>query len=144
MRDAPEIVHGITQQPAYQFTLDRVSMPHLGQFEGADEYYSTLFHELVHATGHSRRLNRFVETEGYQVERYSFEELVAELGAAFLCAFAGLANPSTEQLQASYIAGWAKVFRQDSQVLARAASAAQKAVDFIRGTVFEEATSKAA
>lgn len=144
MRDAPEIVHGITQQPAYQFTLDRVSMPHLGQFEGADEYFSTLYHELIHATGHSRRLNRFAETEGYQVERYSFEELVAELGAAFLCAFAGLKNPSTEQLQASYIADWAKVFRGDVQVLGRAASAAQKAVDFIRGTVFEEATSKAA
>lgn len=101
-------------------------MPHLGQLEGADEYYSTLFHEFWSTQpGTAGGLNRFAEAEGYQVVKYSFEELVAELGAAFLCAFAGLKNPGAGELHRRL----AKVFRQDSQVLARAASAAQKAVD---------------
>ena len=110
-------------------------MPHLSQFENADEYFSTLFHELTHSVGHPRRLNRFAEAEGDQVEKYSFEELVAEFGAAFLCAFAGIKNAESEAMQASYIEGWAKVFKQDSRILLRAASAAQHASDYIRGKI---------
>ncbi len=135
MPDKPEIVHAIIAQPAYSPRLDRVTLPHLSQFESADEYYATLFHELVHSSGHPRRLNRFAEAEGDRVEKYSFEELVAEFGAAFLCGFAGIQNPDTEMLQASYIEGWARVFRQDSRILVRAASAAQRAADFIRGKI---------
>jgi antirestriction protein ArdC len=112
-----------------------VTLPHLSQFESVDSYYSTIFHELVRGTGHPRRLNRFKETEGDRVERYSFEELVAEFGAAFLCGFTGIANATTEALQASYIEGWARVFRQDSRILVHAASAAQKAADYIRGKI---------
>ena len=115
------------------------SLPHLSQFESADEYYAVLFHELAHnATGAPRRLNRFAEAEGDRVEKYSFEELVAEFGAAFLCGFAGIQNPDTEAMQASYIEGWARVFRQDSRILIRAASAAQRAADYIRGKVTVE------
>ena len=58
---------------------------------------------------------------------------ISEFGAAFLCGFAGIQNPNTDALQASYIDGWARVFRQDSRILARAASAAQRAADYIRG-----------
>jgi antirestriction protein ArdC len=137
MSDAPEIAHGVAKNPAYQPGADRIVLPHLSQFENADEYYATLFHELVHATGHPRRLNRFAASEGEPIERISFEELVAELGASFLCAFAGLSNPTTDELQASYVADWAKVFRSDAQILVRAASTAQKAVDFIRGTTWD-------
>ena len=60
---------------------------------------------------------------------------MAEFGAAFLCGFAGIQNRGTEDLQASYIEGWAQVFRKDSRVLIRAASAAQRAADYIRGKV---------
>ena len=60
---------------------------------------------------------------------------MAEFGAAFLCGFVGIENRSTEALQASYIEGWARVFRQDSRILVRAASAAQRAADYIRGKV---------
>ena len=89
----------------------------------------------MHSTAISRRLNRFAEAEGDRVEKYSFEELVAEFGAAFLCGFAGIQNRGTEELQASYIEGWAQVFRNDNRVLIRAASAAQRAADYIRGKV---------
>ena len=135
MPDKPEIVHTLTAQPAYSPRLDRITLPHLSQFESADEYFATLYHELVHSTGSPRRLNRFAEAEGDRVEKYSFEELVAEFGAAFLCGFAGIENRHTEELQASYIEGWARVFQQDSRVLVRAASAAQRAADYIRGKI---------
>jgi antirestriction protein ArdC len=135
MPDKPEIVHAVTAQPVYSPRLDRVTLPYLSQFENADEYYAILFHELVHSSGHSRRLNRFAEAEGDRVEKYSFEELVAEFGAAFLCGFAGIQNPDTATLQAGYIEGWARVFRQDNRILVRAASAAQRAADYIRGKV---------
>ena len=135
MPDKPEIIHTLTAQPAYSPSLDRITLPHLSQFESADQYFSTLYHELTHASGHARRLNRFAEAEGDRVEKYSFEELVAEFGAAFLCGFAGIQNRGTEELQASYIEGWARVFQQDSRVLVRAASAAQRAADYIRGKV---------
>ena len=138
MPDKPEIVHTLTAQPAYSPSLDRITLPHLSQFESADEFFSTLYHELVHATGAPRRLNRFAEAEGDRVEKYSFEELVAEFGAAFLCGFAGIENRSTEALQASYIEGWSRVFKQDSRILLRAASAAQRAADYIRGKVTVE------
>ena len=144
MPDKPEIVHTLTAQPAYSPRLDRITLPHLSQFESADEYYSTLFHELVHASGAPRRLNRFAEAEGERMEKYSFEELVAEFGAAFLCGFAGIQNRGTEELQASYIEGWARVFQQDSRVLVRAASAAQRAADYIRGKVAVENSNLAA
>ena len=135
MPDKPEIIHTLTAQPAYSPTLDRITLPHLSQFESADEYFSTLYHELTHASGHARRLNRFAKAEGDRVEKYSFEELVAEFGAAFLCGFAGIQNRGTEELQASYIEGWARVFQRDNRVLVRAASAAQRAADYIRGKI---------
>lgn len=135
MPDKPEIVHASTNEPSYSWREDRVALPHLSQFENADEYYATLFHELVHASGHVRRLNRVVEQEGDTMERYSFEELVAEFGAAFLCGFSGIDNAGTEALAASYIHGWAEKLRHDHRLVMRAASAAQRAADYIRGKV---------
>jgi antirestriction protein ArdC len=135
MPDQPEIVHVATREPSYSPRFDRVTLPHLSQFESAAEYYATLFHELVHATGAEKRLNRFSQVEGDRFERYSFEELVAEFGAAFLGAFAGIESPGTEALQASYIQGWSKALRKDQRLVVRAASAAQRATDYIRGKV---------
>ena len=133
MPDKPAIRHSSTFNPAYSRLTDDVLMPHQNQFENKAEYHATLFHELVHSTGHAKRLNRFKETDGEFEKRYSFEELVAEFGAAFLCGFAGIQNSGTEALQAGYIENWSEVFERDNRVLLRAASAAQKAVDYIRG-----------
>lgn len=133
MPDKPAIRHSATYNPAYSRLIDDVLMPHQNQFESEAEYHATLFHELVHSTGHAKRLNRFKETDGEFEKRYSFEELVAEFGAAFLCCFAGIQNPGTEALQAGYIESWAEVFERDNRILLRAASAAQRAVDYIRG-----------
>jgi antirestriction protein ArdC len=135
MPDKPEIIHCHNVGPAYSIALDRVTLPHLSQFESAGEYFSTLYHELTHAVGHPRRLNRFAHGEGDARERYGFEELVAEFGAAFLCGFAGLNNPLSAELSAAYIRGWSEVFRRDPRILLRAASAAQRAADYIRGKV---------
>lgn len=138
MPDKPEIVHSRTVEPGYSIRLDRVTLPHMGQFESADEYFCTLYHELTHATGNARRLNRFTQGEGDARERYGFEELVAEFGAAFLCGFAGIGNPLSEALTASYIRGWSEVFLRDQRIILRAASAAQRAADYIRGKVVLE------
>jgi len=141
MPDKPQIVHAVTKEPAYSARLDRVTLPHLSQFESADEYYNALYHELAHASGHPRRLNRFAVAptpEADRFEAYSIEELVAEFGAAFLCAFAGISNPASEDLQASYIAGWSQALRKDNRLIVRAASAAQRAADYVRGKTVQE------
>lgn len=133
MPDKPEIIHGSASEPCYHVLLDRIALPPASQFKNIDCYFSTLFHELTHATGHWKRLHRFTEGEGRSFERYSFEELVAEFGAAFLCASTGIRNPETEALQASYIQGWAQAIRADNRLVLRAATAAQRAADYIKG-----------
>ncbi len=135
MPDKPEITHTVTSEPGYSPRCDRITLPHLSQFENAEHYFSVCYHELTHSTGHPRRLNRFAATVGERFKAYSFEELVAEFGAAFLCAFAGIENPVSEALQASYIDGWSKALRKDSRLIVRAASTAQRAADYIRGKV---------
>lgn len=137
--DLPEIVHSASGGPSYHPGLDRITLPHLSQFESADHYYATLFHEAVHGSGHPKRLNRFDGAQLDQPEKYGFEELVAEFGAAFLCAFAGITSPSNDALQASYIEGWSRVLRKDHHLIIRAAAAAQRAVDYLRGKVAIEA-----
>ncbi len=133
MPDKPRILHTASREPSYSPRIDAITLPHLSQFESGAEYYAALFHELAHSTGHPKRLNRFSELEGDRVERYSFEELVAEFGAAFLCSFAGINSLSTEALQASYIDGWTKALKSDNRLIVRAASAGQRAADYIRG-----------
>jgi antirestriction protein ArdC len=109
-------------------------MPARGLFSAAEEYYSTLFHELTHSTGHSSRIGR----EGIEIlntfgsESYSKEELVAEMGAAMLCGVTGIA-PATLQNSAAYLKTWIERLKSDCRLLVSAASAAQKAADYIRG-----------
>jgi antirestriction protein ArdC len=110
---------------------DRIRMPLLGQFETPEDYYSTLFHEEVHGTGHPTRLARFSGgSRPFRGERYSKEELIAEIGAAMLCAQVGIAQ-RTIQKSASYIQGWLACLRDDQTLIISAASKAQKAVDWI-------------
>ena len=90
----------------------------------------------VHSTGHESRLNRRAEMKsgGVDLSAYAREELVAELGAAYLCAETGIA-PKTLDDAASYISGWLKVLKDNPKILISCASAAQRAVDFLLGRV---------
>ena len=142
--DKPTITHELRGNPAYNPRTDAITLPHLSQFENAEEYYAALFHELTHSTGHPKRLNRFATTEGHSNERYSQEELVAEFGAAFLCGFTCISNTQTEALQASYIDGWKRALRADQRLLLRAASAAQVAADYLRGKIWSGETERPA
>lgn len=137
----PTVSHGVHFAPCYRPSSDAIQLPHLSQFQSAEHYYSTLFHELVHSTGHPARLNR-IQAGQRELEAYSFEELVAELGAAFLCALTGIENQRTIEEHAKYIHGWQEFLRSDPGCFMRAASEAQKAVDFLRGVAFQPATDK--
>lgn len=117
-------------QPRYSPTTDTVSLPARDQYPNPEDFYVDAFHELIHWTGHAKRLDRF--KGGYfGDERYSFEELVAELGAAFVCSTMGLAP---KQHSADYIRGWGKRIQADRALFAKAAAAAAKAADFLLGT----------
>lgn len=118
----------------YRPSTDTIYMPIRNRFVSAEHFYSTLWHEATHSTGHSSRLDR--DMSGVSGDRsYSREELIAEMGAAFLCAVTGISNERTETNTTAYIQSWIKVFRNDSRVLVQAASQAQKAVDMIVGSV---------
>jgi len=118
----------------YQPSTDSIRMPERGTFDNRESYYSTLFHEFTHSTGHESRLNRpgIVETHFFGDEIYSKEELVAEMGAAMLCGIVGIEN-KTIRNSASYIESWLGKLRDDKKLVVHAAAAAQKAADFILG-----------
>lgn len=133
MPNAPTITHG-GDQAYYSPTMDSVHMPSMDSFLSSEEYYSTTFHELSHSTGHKSRLDR--ESSSVPVpfgsDVYSKEELVAEFGASFLCATAGIDN--TLDNSAAYIAGWRKALKADNRLLISAASQGQKAANYITGS----------
>jgi Antirestriction protein len=110
-------------------------MPAPDRFASPEAYYAAFFHELTHWTGHASRLDRpgITGPIRFGSERYSREELTAEMGAAFLCAMAGTDMPVAEN-QAAYIAGWLRHIRNGSAAdVIRAAADAQKAADFLTG-----------
>lgn len=109
---------------------DLISMPDVESFKSNEERYCTLFHELVHSTGHKSRLDRLSEKAAFGSGVYSEEELTAEIGAAFLMAMAGI--ESTMDNSAAYLAGWLKFVKSDKKTaLITAAQRAQKAVDWM-------------
>ena len=113
----------------YLPVLDYVTMPYVGAFTSEDAYKATAFHELTHWTGHNSRLARPLMEARFGNQAYAFEELVAELGSAFLCSTLGI-NSSLE-CHASYIDGWRRVIKDDPRAVITAASKAQAAHDFI-------------
>ena len=133
MPKAPAIKHD-TVSACYRPSIDEVHMPPAERFENPAEYYSTLFHELTHATGHESRLHRegICEVAQFGSRTYSKEELIAEMGAAFLCGHCGIEDTTLDN-SAAYIQGWLKKLRGDSRLVVHAAAAAQKAADFILG-----------
>lgn len=130
----PRIEHNGGDKCLYRPSTDSIHMAVRESFESPEHYYATLFHELVHSTGHSSRLDRF---KGGR-EEYAQEELVAELGAAFLCSEAGIDNTLGVEQTAAYIAGWVRAIKTDDKVISRAASAAEKAVDLILGKRWDD------
>jgi antirestriction protein ArdC len=133
MPSPPQIIHEYNKA-CYQPSTDKVFMPGKERFLAEEDYYSTLFHELGHATGHVSRLNRanLMELCPFGSTNYSKEELVAEMTAAFLCNKTGISNKTIDNSTA-YINSWINVLRGDKRFVIQAAGQAQKAADYIQG-----------
>ena len=136
MAQRPNIMEGERDMAAYKPTTDTVFMPAFGSFKSAEDYHLTLFHELVHATGHESRLNRntLVDHDGFGGKVYSQEELVAEMGAAYLGMESGIVQDDHLNA-AAYIQSWLDVLREPDHKrwLVFAAAQAAKAADFVLG-----------
>lgn len=118
----------------YRPSTDTIGMPARGLFNSPEEYYSTLFHELTHSTGHPSRVGRegIEQLNTFGSESYSKEELVAEMGAAMLCGITGI-ELKTLGNSAAYLKSWIDILKSDSRMVVSAASHAQKAADYIQG-----------
>ena len=142
IESAEEIVQGMPNPPAFEQdsraayipARDTVAMPSRTAFETQADYYSTLFHDLTHSTGHPKRLGRegIEKIQPFGSEDYSKEELVAEMGSAMLCGIAGI-EQTTISNSAAYLHSWIKRLKADSRLVISAARAAQEAADYIRG-----------
>ena len=134
------VVHG-GSRACYIPSTDNIHMPCIDFFRDAESYYATLAHETTHWTKHTSRLNREFGRKRFGDEGYAMEELVAELGSAFLSADLDL-TPEVRGDHASYVASWLKVLKNDKRAIFTAASHAQRAVDFLHG--FQNAASAGA
>lgn len=110
---------------------DLIQMPAFELFRDAQSYYGTLAHEATHWTSHKSRLDRSFDQKRFGDDGYAREELVAELGAAFLCADLGIALEDRAD-HADYIGCWLKVLKNDKRAIFQAAAHAQRAVEFLR------------
>jgi antirestriction protein ArdC len=129
MPQKPPIKH-MVQKAFYDKEKDYINMPKKKSFKDSQGYYATLYHELIHSTGHEKRLKRksITEMAEFGSDLYSFEELIAELGSAYLSSLSGVLVP---QNSAAYIGGWLTKLKSDKRFIIQASGFAQKAVDFI-------------
>lgn len=125
-----DIRHG-GGQAFYSVTHDYIRMPCIEAFKDAESYYATLAHESTHWTRHENRLDRDFGRKRWGDEGYAREELVAELGAAFLCAQLEL-TPEVREDHAAYIESWLKVLASDKRAIFSAAAHAQRAADYLQ------------
>lgn len=135
---APSLTEG--KEAFYTPSLDSITMPAKESFKDEESYYAVLFHEAIHSTGHKKRLDRLNMGEDGQVAAFKSqscakEELVAEMGASFLCGVAGIW--SEPDRPASYIQSWMRHIKNDPKALVSAAGMAQKAADHILGIKFD-------
>lgn len=137
-----DVRHG-GNQAYYAAGPDRVQMPPFEAFRDAESYYATLAHELTHWTKHTARLDRDFGRKKWGDKGYAMEELVAELGAAFLAADLDLAAAPRPD-HAAYIASWLKVLKDDRRAIFSAAAHAQRAADFLHGLQPQEGTEQRA
>jgi antirestriction protein ArdC len=131
MPHMPRIQYG-GDRACYSPTFDGIKLPNQDAFKSPEEFYSTAFHELSHATGHASRLGRkgILEPSYFGSHDYSQEELVAEFSASMLCGFSGIEQQTIEN-SAAYIQGWLKALKNDKKLAIIAAGQAQRAADFI-------------
>lgn len=115
---------------AYSPSLDRIILP--SSFTDEARGWSTIAHEIIHSTGHETRLNRVMSQD---VHEYSYEELIAELGALFLCTQLGLTTDDSKEQSAAYCASWAKVLKSNPDWIWKASSEAAKAAEFVMNKI---------
>lgn len=137
---APRLTYG-GERACYSPSLDLLCMPQADTFESAEDFYSTIFHEITHSTGHSSRLDRkeLLEFHSFGDESYSREELVAEMGASMLSGLAAI-DQLTLPNSAAYISHWIKVLRGDTRLVVTAAAQAQRASDYVIGVEYDVET----
>ena len=143
MPDCPVIKHK-ENKAFYHVGEDYINMPNKKSFKTSEAYYSTFFHELVHSTGSEKRLGRKTITEmaEFGSEPYSIEELIAELGSAYLNSYTGILDKEIQN-SVAYIQGWLEKLRGDKRFIISASGQAQKAVDFILGRKNDESKNEA-
>jgi len=133
MPDAPQVTHNGGDRAFYRIKQDTIHLPEQGAFDSTEEYYSTLFHEIGHSTGHESRVGR----EGikgfnhFGSGKYAREELVAEFVSAILCRQSGITN--TIENSEAYLLSWMKALQNDNKLLMQATTQAHKAVKYILG-----------
>ena len=139
--ECQKVIDGYNDKPKVNFgggrayydpQNDHIQLPNVHDFKSSELYYGTLFHEFVHSTGHKSRLDRSSITglNEFGSKEYSKEELVAEIGASFLCGISEIANETIDN-SASYVQSWLRALKNDVKMVVIAASQAQKAVDYI-------------
>lgn len=133
-KDAPA-VFSTDKDMCYFPKSDKIGIPPFTRFKKGVEYYHVLFHEMIHSTGHRSRLNRegIEAYTGFGSASYSKEELIAELGAAFLNKLTGIETPDLVTNSAAYIEGWLRPLKNDKKFFFEACANAAKAVDHITG-----------
>lgn len=130
----------------YDSLTDEITVPDPKQFTETSEFYSTVFHEMVHSTGNKKRLSRFTENADkfiFGSNSYSKEELIAEIGASMLMAQLGLSNKNINKNSVAYLESWLNAIGNDVTLITFAAQQAQKAVDFINNKAYGEELAKA-
>jgi antirestriction protein ArdC len=130
-RESIRITEG--NRAAYSPQIDIITCPEIGQFRTSEHYYATMFHECIHSTG--PRLDRFKRTDPvcFGSDTYGREELLAEIGSAYLAALTGIDSSAIIQNQAAYLQNWAKAIKADADLGMYAAGRAEKAADFMVG-----------
>ena len=132
-REGVTLEHQEGDRAFYRPSTDSITLPLLAQFAETAEYYGTAFHEMVHSTGHMKRLNRLDATAFFGSEQYSKEELIAEIGAAALVNRAGLETGKSFRNSAAYVQNWLQALKNDKRFIVSAAGKAEKAVALILG-----------
>jgi antirestriction protein ArdC len=136
LQSVPEIQHKDLNNAFYAPVADQINMPPLPRFSCSPAYYKTLFHEITHSTGHTSRLSRPgitlpMEQRVPGSEPHAHEELIAELGAIYLCQHAGISRQPLQDNAAAYIDSYLSLLKNDKRFLFQASSQAQKAVNFL-------------
>ena len=131
MYDTPSLIFNGSES-YYDHVIDAIVLPQLKKITGARQYYGTLFHELIHSTGAAKRLNRktLVDMGSFGSERYTMEELIAEMGGAYLAHFSGV-HPNEISHSVDYIDTWLGVFKSNKHFVLTTSEQAQHAIDFL-------------